>query len=72
MRGLSLSSLSVVSGSNAAYLQQFVTRGSPRRLPDDVRLPVAMVLNLDETLIGVRMPWMPAVGGAGHDVVSAA
>ena len=67
-RGLSLSSLSVLSGRNDAYLQQFVSRGSPRRLPDDVRLHVAMALDLDETLIGARMPWMPAVGTAGHDV----
>jgi len=67
-RGLSLSSLSVLSGRNDAYLQQFVSRGSPRRLPDDVRLHVAMALDLDETLIAARMPWMPAVGTAGHDI----
>ena len=66
-RGLSLSSLSVLAGRNVAYLQQFVTRGTPRRLPDDVRLHVAMALDLDETTIGARMPWMPAVGCAGHD-----
>lgn len=66
-RGLSLSSLSVLAGRNVA-LQQFVIRGYPRRLPDDVRLHVAMALDIDETLIGARMPWMPAVGMAGHDV----
>jgi hypothetical protein len=65
-RGLSLSSLSVLSGRNDGYLQQFVSRGTPRRLPDDVRLHVAMALDLDETTIGARMPWMPAVGSAGH------
>jgi len=66
-RGLSLSSLSVLASRNVAYLQQFVTRGTARRLPEDVRLHVAMALDLDETMIGARMPWMPAVGCAGHD-----
>lgn len=57
----------MLAGRNVAYLQQLVTRGTPRRLPDDVRLHAAMALDLDETTIGARMPWMPAVGCAGHD-----
>ena len=65
-RGLSLSSFSVLAGRNVAYLQQFVRRGTPRRLLEDVRLHVAMALDLDETAIGASMPWMPAVGCAGH------
>ncbi len=65
-RGLSLASLFLLAGRNVAYLQQFVGRGTPRRLPEDVRLHVAMALDLDETTIGTRMPWMPAVGSAGH------
>jgi len=33
-RGLSLASLSARIGRNPAYLQQYVARGSPRRLPE--------------------------------------
>lgn len=60
--------VSLLAGRTVAYLQQFVSRGSPRRLPDDVRLHIAVALDLDETLIGARLPWMPAVGRAGHAV----
>ena len=70
-RGLSLASLSVLAGRNVAYMGQYLDRGSPRVLPEDVRLHVAMALDLDETTIGARMPWMPAVGSAGHDAATA-
>ena len=37
LRGFSLF-VSLLAGRTVAYLQQFVVRGSPRRLPDYVRL----------------------------------
>ncbi|MBI0474424.1 hypothetical protein D9601_03470 [Sphingomonas sp. MA1305] len=58
-RGESLANLSAVIGRNAAYLQQFVARGSPRRLDDDDRLFLAQHLNVSERLLGARDPWEP-------------
>ena len=58
-RGESLANLSRIIGRNAAYLQQFVTRGSPRRLPEDDRLLLAKHLNVDERELGAREPWTP-------------
>lgn len=60
-RGESLASLSAIIGRNAAYLQQFVTRGSPKRLADDDRLHLAKFLNVDERLLGARDPWRPVL-----------
>ena len=65
-RGLSFSALSIMAGRNVAYVQQYVERGSPRKLPEDERRLIAMALDVDETLLGARMPWMPAVGSASH------
>jgi transcriptional regulator with XRE-family HTH domain len=59
-RGISLSSLSRTIGRNAAYVQQFVERGTPRRLDDLDRLHIAMALNIDERELGARDPWRPA------------
>lgn len=58
-RGLSLTELSVRIGRNQAYLQQFIARGSPRRLPETERRHLAMTLNIDERLLGARDPWSP-------------
>jgi len=46
--GLSMSELSLKIGKNHAYFQQFVKRGVPNRLPEDVRGRVAEILGLDE------------------------
>lgn len=59
-RGESLTSLSCKIGRNVAYLQQFVARGSPRRLPEEERRMLAITLNVDERLLGARDPWTPA------------
>ncbi len=37
-RGLDLSTASRMIGRNPAYLQQFIKRGTPRRLPEEDRL----------------------------------
>lgn len=55
----SLASLSRRLGRNAAYLQQYVHRGSPKRLADVDRLNLAIILNVDERRLGARDPWTP-------------
>jgi len=51
-RGLSLASLSVAIRRNPAYLQQFVTRGTPRRLAERDRQVLAAMLDLPESALG--------------------
>jgi phage repressor protein C with HTH and peptisase S24 domain len=46
--GLSLSELSLKVGKNHAYFQQFIKRGVPHRLPEEVRGQVAEILGLEE------------------------
>jgi phage repressor protein C with HTH and peptisase S24 domain len=46
--GLSLSELSLRAGKNHAYFQQFIKRGIPERLPEEVRGLVAQILRVDE------------------------
>jgi phage repressor protein C with HTH and peptisase S24 domain len=46
--GLSLSELSLRVGKNHAYFQQFIKRGVPTRLPEEVRGRVAEILKIDE------------------------
>jgi len=65
-RGESLASLSRLVGRNAAYFQQFIERGTPRRLPEDVRLVLAKHWRIDERLLGARDPWTPAREKASH------
>ncbi len=60
-RGVSLAGLSRLVGKNASYLQQFVTRGSPKRLGEDERLRLAQFFGIDERELGAREPWTPAV-----------
>ena len=57
-RGESLAALSRLIGRNAAYLQQFVTRGSPRLLAEADRRKLARYLGLSDTALGG-----PAVDG---------
>ena len=59
--GRSLASLSAPIGRNPAYLQQYISRGSPRRLPEDERRHLAIVLEVDERELGARDPWTPPV-----------
>lgn len=60
--GDSLAGLSKLLGRNPAYLQQFVTRGSPKRLDEDDRLMLAQRFQVDERRLGAREPWTPAGG----------
>ena len=76
-RGASLAALSAMLGRNAAYLQQYVARGSPRRLAEEDRRALAAFLDVEEVLLGgaetraasVPVPWLAveAAAGAGAD-----
>ena len=50
--GTSLARLSSSLGKNPAYLQQFVKRGSPRVLPEEIRHGLARLLSINETALG--------------------
>lgn len=52
VRGASLAELSRLIGRNAAYLQQFVTRGSPRLLAEADRRRLARYLGLSDAALG--------------------
>jgi len=47
-KGTSLKKLSEELGRNHAYLQQFIQRGTPRILPEDVRFALAQRLGIHE------------------------
>ncbi|MBS0480020.1 MAG: S24 family peptidase [Proteobacteria bacterium] len=51
-QGRSLAALSRVIGRNEAYLQQFVKRGTPRRLDDEAVDRLAAFLGIDRALLG--------------------
>ena len=59
-RGESLAALSRMLGRNAAWMQQYLYRGSPRVLPDADRLKLAQFFSVDERELGARDPWTPA------------
>lgn len=49
--GKTLAYLSKKAGKNHAYLQQFITRGSPVRLPEEVRQVIANELQIPESAL---------------------
>lgn len=53
-RGVSLAELSRLIGRNAAYVQQFVRRGSPRRLEEGDRSTLARYFGVSESELGGR------------------
>lgn len=60
-RGASLASLSELLGRNASYLQQFIRKGSPRKLEEGDRKTLARFFGVDETELG-------APGGEAKDI----
>lgn len=48
--------LSRLLGRNPAYLQQFVRRGTPRRLAEEDRRRLAEYFSVDEALLGATVP----------------
>ncbi|MEP0149978.1 S24 family peptidase [Roseibium sp.] len=53
-KDISLAELSRGAGKNHAYLQQFIGRGKPVKLPEDVREYVARRLGVDEAMLGAK------------------
>ena len=54
--GETLKSASEKLGRNHAYLQQFVQRGTPARLPEDVRRDLARLMRVDEDSLRGEAP----------------
>ncbi|GLR46326.1 S24 family peptidase [Sphingomonas astaxanthinifaciens] len=65
-RGEDFASLSRLIGRNAAYIQQFIRRGTPRRLPERERRILAQHFGVSEQLLGAE-----PVAPAGEFVVPA-
>lgn len=53
-RGVSLAGLSEMIGRNSSYLQQFIRRGSPRKLEERDRRILAQSLGVDESELGAE------------------
>lgn len=51
-RGEDYSGLSRLLGRNAAYVQQYIKRGSPKRLAEQDRRKLARYFDIDEALLG--------------------
>ncbi len=47
-RGLNMSEVSKRLGKNQTYIQQYVKKGSPRWLPEDIRPALAAILDMSE------------------------
>ncbi len=73
-RGHDFATLSRLIGRNAAYIQQYVRRGTPRRLTEEDRATLAQFLGVDEARLGGRaaptadragVPWLTPRPSAG-------
>ena len=57
--GASLSGLSELIGRNSTYLQQFVRKGSPRKLEETDRRTLARFFGVDESALGAPEDFSP-------------
>src|SRR5688572_28696884 len=84
-RGNSLAALSRMLGRNSSYLQQFIGKGSPRKLEEDDRRKLAQFFGVGEAELGapedfsyatrgdwVEVPRLPLEASAGPGAVGAA
>lgn len=51
-RGDDYANLSRLIGRNAAYIQQFIKRGTPRKLDEEDRVKIARYFGIDERVLG--------------------
>lgn len=51
-RGVDFAGLSRLIGRNPAYIQQYIRRGSPKRLKDEERRKLAQYFDVDERVLG--------------------
>lgn len=56
------SGLSRLIGRNAAYIQQYIKRGTPRRLAEEDRRRLARYFGIDEALLGDPVEASPGAG----------
>lgn len=71
-RGASFAALSRMVGRNEAYLQQFIKRGTPRRLDEKTRRLLASFFGVDDSVLGgerraelIAVPRIDAEAAAG-------
>jgi hypothetical protein len=70
-RGVSLAALSAMIGRNTTYLQQFVRKGSPRKLEENDRRTLAQFFGVAETELGANTQGgVIAIGQGGAASVS--
>ncbi len=62
-RGSSLAALSRMLGRNPTYLQQYITKGSPRKLEEEDRRKLAQFLGLAESELGAPLEAPQSPGG---------
>jgi phage repressor protein C with HTH and peptisase S24 domain len=82
-RGCSYSEISRLLGRNAAYIQQFIRRGSPRHLDEQDRSVLARFFGVDEKMLGAPthrtgpvvelalVPILDVEASAGHGALAA-
>ena len=61
--GASLSGLSELIGRNSTYLQQFIRKGSPRKLEENDRRTLAQFFGIDEVELGAPEDNSPTLPG---------
>ncbi|HEX8482006.1 MAG TPA: S24 family peptidase [Allosphingosinicella sp.] len=83
-RGEDYAGLSRLIGKNPAYIQQFIKRGTPRKLDEEDRRTIARYLGVSEALLGgpaapqgegsagdmVRVPRLDVGASAGHGAIN--
>jgi hypothetical protein len=83
-RGEDYAGLSRLIGKNAAYIQQFIKRGTPRKLDEEDRRTIAAYLGVSEALLGapssdhasgasdgmIRIPRLDVGASAGHGAIT--
>ncbi|HEU0135373.1 MAG TPA: S24 family peptidase [Allosphingosinicella sp.] len=83
-RGEDYAGLSRLIGKNPAYIQQFIKRGTPRKLDEQDRRTIARYLGVSEAVLGgpaaarggddqgdmVRVPRLDVGASAGHGAVA--
>jgi len=67
-RGVSLAALSKMLGRNASYLQQYITKGSPRKLEEDDRRKLAQFFEVPGAELGAPEEISYADGGEWAEI----
>lgn len=70
-RGLSYAGVSSLLGKNAAYIQQFIKRGSPKKLDEDDRRLLAEFFGVAESALGGPVSDLPVAKKTVRDVPDA-